>query len=252
MRRPWPQLLATLVFAAGTLAGADRAAGRSRSYARAAAASAAAEGAGDRRSPLPPARQQLDGETAHPEEPLVASGPRRGPGPGAGGGGPQRLRPGGEGEALRPAARPALPPPAPRPDRGGASAGGGTERSRLLDVDLERSRLPVGASRGFSIVAEGVGALHALGSAQPSGPRKEPKPLHAEPLHAEPKRTVAEELRIREPRPPEFLMLPKVVWALIADVVAMICFVLCIPWILSLAKRRRAPAAATNQPGSPT
>lgn len=50
--------------------------------------------------------------------------------------------------------------------------------------------------------------------------------------------TVGSELRQREKE--QFLGLPKLFWALVADVVAMGAFVLCIPWILHIARRRRA------------
>ncbi|CAK0856881.1 unnamed protein product [Prorocentrum cordatum] len=51
--------------------------------------------------------------------------------------------------------------------------------------------------------------------------------------------TVGRELRLREGRQDEFMHLPKVVWALIADLVAMMLFIACIPFILTIAKRRR-------------
>lgn len=50
--------------------------------------------------------------------------------------------------------------------------------------------------------------------------------------------TVGSELRQRERE--QFLGLPKLFWALVADVVVMGAFVLCIPWILHIARRRRA------------
>lgn len=43
--------------------------------------------------------------------------------------------------------------------------------------------------------------------------------------------------KYQEPR--EFLGLPKIFWALVADLIAMACFVACIPFILTIAKRRR-------------
>jgi len=55
--------------------------------------------------------------------------------------------------------------------------------------------------------------------------------------------TVGNELRRREKE--QFLGLPKLFWALVADVVAMGAFVLCIPWILHIARRRRAAPAQT-------
>lgn len=55
--------------------------------------------------------------------------------------------------------------------------------------------------------------------------------------------TVGNELRRRGKEP--FLGLPKLFWAFIADVVAMGIFILCIPWILHIARRRRAAPAAT-------
>lgn len=42
------------------------------------------------------------------------------------------------------------------------------------------------------------------------------------------------------------LGLPKLAWALIADIVAMLCFVACIPFVLTVAKRRRSAAATTT------
>lgn len=56
--------------------------------------------------------------------------------------------------------------------------------------------------------------------------------------------TVGSELRQRERD--QFLGLPKLFWALVADVVAMGAFVLCIPWILHIARRRRASPAAPH------
>lgn len=46
--------------------------------------------------------------------------------------------------------------------------------------------------------------------------------------------------------PPFFLGLPKIFWALVADALAMLAFVACIPFILTIAKRRRPPAPANN------
>lgn len=43
--------------------------------------------------------------------------------------------------------------------------------------------------------------------------------------------------KYHEPR--EVLGLPKIFWALVANVIAMACFIACIPFILSVAKRRR-------------
>mmetsp|Transcript_54773 Transcript_54773/g.138348 ORF Transcript_54773/g.138348 Transcript_54773/m.138348 type:complete len:297 (-) Transcript_54773:81-971(-) len=56
--------------------------------------------------------------------------------------------------------------------------------------------------------------------------------------------TVGSELRQRERD--QFLGLPKLFWALVADVVAMGAFVLCIPWILHIARRRRASPAPAH------
>mmetsp|Transcript_122311 Transcript_122311/g.351395 ORF Transcript_122311/g.351395 Transcript_122311/m.351395 type:complete len:304 (+) Transcript_122311:202-1113(+) len=55
--------------------------------------------------------------------------------------------------------------------------------------------------------------------------------------------TVGTELRLHING--EILGLPKLFWALVADVVAMAAFVLCIPWILQISRRRRTPPSAT-------
>lgn len=56
--------------------------------------------------------------------------------------------------------------------------------------------------------------------------------------------TVGSELRERQKG--HFLGLPKLFWALFANVVAMALFVLCIPWILHFARRRRTGPAASS------
>mmetsp|Transcript_94608 Transcript_94608/g.263185 ORF Transcript_94608/g.263185 Transcript_94608/m.263185 type:complete len:183 (+) Transcript_94608:187-735(+) len=46
-------------------------------------------------------------------------------------------------------------------------------------------------------------------------------------------------------RPRQFLGVPKIHWALIVDVLAMLAIVACIPFILTIAKRRRPMPAST-------
>lgn len=50
--------------------------------------------------------------------------------------------------------------------------------------------------------------------------------------------TVGEELKMREPK--QIMGVPKVFLALIADLMAMLAFIACIPFILTIAKRRRS------------
>jgi len=50
----------------------------------------------------------------------------------------------------------------------------------------------------------------------------------------------------RPARPRLILGLPKVAWALIADIVAMLAFVACIPFVLTIAKRRRSATPTTS------
>jgi len=55
---------------------------------------------------------------------------------------------------------------------------------------------------------------------------------------------VRREGKAQRREPVEFLGLPKLLWALIFDILAMLAFIACIPFILTVAKRRRPPAAA--------
>lgn len=57
--------------------------------------------------------------------------------------------------------------------------------------------------------------------------------------------TVSEELGPEQEKGRIF-GLPKIFWALVADVLAMGIFVLCIPWTLYIAKRRRAAASSSG------
>lgn len=54
----------------------------------------------------------------------------------------------------------------------------------------------------------------------------------------------AKQRSLREPR--HILGVPKVLWALILDILAMLAFVACIPFILTIAKRKRAPPPPSN------
>lgn len=140
------------------------------------------------------------------------------------------------------------------------------ERSLLADLDWRRWGLGswppgnqqgplVGTARGGTATGgTNATASSVAAAAESSGTlwQQTPKPEMA-PWHGTGRRERAVEdlfkdkarqKSLREPR--QILGLPKVLWALILDVLAMLAFVSCIPFILTVAKRRRPPPAPVS------